>query len=277
MLTFAAADQLRGSVLRRVAPRALIADREARVLWLGLLSIATSFVAALCFPEAMLVVGPLVLGVPHLLSDARYLVVRRGHHKSLSFWLLIAAPALATSLGAEPFWGFAAVAGAGLLRRSPLVTAAGLALVALGVWFGWDAQRVFLHVHNGVALLVWWRWRPRSWSMLAIPAAAVLGWAVLWQLGTLDTTAFAFGQAVHYAVWLRLIPEDDRARPAPRSFRASWQALLRDFGPWPLVGFAVLSLFIAAWGLYDAPAAKVGYLTLATFHGHLELGMVARR
>ena len=157
------------------------------------------------------------------------------------------------------------------------MTAAGLFLVALGVRFGWDAQLVFLHAHNAVALLLWWSWRPRPWSMLAIPAAALLGWLVLWQLGTLDTTAFAFAQAVHYAVWLRLIPEDDRERPAPRSFRASWQALVHDFGPWPLVGFSGLALFVAAWGLHDAQAAAHGYFALATFHGYLELGVVARR
>jgi hypothetical protein len=264
-------------VLRRVAPRALIADREARVLWLGLASVATSFVAALCFPKAMLLVGPLLLGVPHLLADVRYLVVRQGHHRSLFFWLLIAAPALATSLGAAPTWGFAAVVGAGLLRRSPCVTALGLCLVALGLRFGWDAQLVFLHAHNAVALVLWWRWRKRSRSMLLIPAAALLGWLLLWLLGTLDTTAFAFAQAVHYAVWLRLIPDDDRARPAPRSFRASWQALVKDFGPWPLLGFLALALFVAAWGLYDSQAAREGYFALATFHGYLELGVLARR
>ena len=118
MSTLAVADQLRASVLRHVAPRALIADRQARVLWLGLGSVAASFAAALCFPKAMLLVGPLVLGVPHLLADVRYLVVRRGHHKRVGFWLLIAAPALAMSLGAGPGWGFAAVAGAGLCGRA---------------------------------------------------------------------------------------------------------------------------------------------------------------
>jgi hypothetical protein len=270
-------DRLRREVLRHIAPRALIADRHARVLVLGLGSIALAFVLALAVPRAMLMLGPLVLGVPHLLADARYLVVRRGHHRQLGFWLLIAAPAMATSLGAGPAVGFGAVVGAGLLRRNPWIIGAGLGLVALGLRLGWDAQLVFLHVHNFVALAIWWAWRPRPLSALAIPAAALVGWLVLWHVGSLDTTAFAFAQAVHYAVWLRLIPEDDRARPAPRGFKASWAALRADVGPWPLAAVALVALALAGWALFSADGARDAYFALATFHGYLELGVVARR
>jgi hypothetical protein len=275
--TLALADQLRSAVLRRAAPRALIADRHARVLWLGLASISIAFLGVFFFGRPMLRVAPLVLGVPHLLADVRYLVVRRGHHRSPGFWLLIAPPALAMSFGAPAAVGFAAVVGAGVLRRSALITSAGLLLVALGARFGDDAQGFFLNAHNFVALALWWSWRPRPLTLLVIPALALAGWAVLWRLGSLDVEAFAFAQAVHYAVWLRLIPEDDRDRPAPRSFRASWAALRVDFPLWTLAVFAVIAIGLAVWGLFDVHASRGAYLALASFHGYLELGIVARR
>ncbi len=34
---------------------------------------------------------------------------------------------------------------------------------------------------------------------------------------------FAFAQAVHYGIWLRLIPEEDRPQPSPRTYAASFR------------------------------------------------------
>jgi hypothetical protein len=83
--------------------------------------------------------------------------------------------------------------------------------------------------------------------------------------------AFVYAQAVHYGAWLRLVPEDDRARRTPRPFRASARALVADLGA-PLVGIAVLAwIGLFAWGLGDPAAARAGYLTGAVFHGHLEI------
>jgi hypothetical protein len=74
-----------------------------------------------------------------------------------------------------------------------------------------------------------------------------------------------------YAVRLRLVPEEDRARDGPRSFRASDRALTRDVGaqlPF-LLGLALLALWIYA--LLDVTRARDIYLRLAPFHGPLEL------
>ena len=51
---------------------------------------------------------------------------------------------------------------------------------------------------------------------------------------------FAFAQAVHYAVWTRLIPDDARPRPGQRSFAGSYRALVADCGR-PLVLVASLA------------------------------------
>ena len=87
--------------------------------------------------------------------------------------------------------------------------------------------------------------------------------------------SFVFLQSVHYLVWLRLVPEDDRARPAPRPFLASWHALRADFGLWPFVVTATAAVAIAGWGIADLAAARDGYLRLAGFHGYLEVAVGA--
>ena len=169
----------------------------------------------------------------------------------------------------------------------------------------------FVHLHNAMALALWWALRPRDRRALAVVAlvvagaalllvgaldpvvAAASGWQVPLAIPGLDAHAqayapgaeapwamrvvlsFAFLQAVHYAIWLRLVPEDARQRPAPRPFRASWRALRDDLGR-PLLGLALLlALGIATWGALDLIAARAGYLRLATFHGYLELAVAA--
>ena len=85
---------------------------------------------------------------------------------------------------------------------------------------------------------------------------------------------FAFAQSVHYGTWLRAIPEEDRARPTPRTFRASLAAL-REEGSLPVMAvFGVLALGLAVWAVFDVYAARVGYLRGALFHGYLELAIV---
>ena len=51
---------------------------------------------ALTLFVVVLAVGPLVLGVPHLVADLRYLVVRPGLHRRAAFWP-VAVSALASS------------------------------------------------------------------------------------------------------------------------------------------------------------------------------------
>ncbi len=105
----------------------------------------------------------------------------------------------------------------------------------------------------------WRRWRRSASPVLALRLVL----------------AFAFLQSVHYGVWLRLIPEDDRPRAAPRPWRATWRALVQDFGVVPLMLFAALALGIAVWGVVDLTQARLGYLRLAVFHGYLELAVGA--
>jgi hypothetical protein len=191
--------------------------------------------------------------------------------------------------------------------RRALGVGVALLSVAAAVARGHAANLAFAHLHNAVGVACWVLWRQRRtrahWlvlGLLLLGSAAIalgaidrvaaalpgfrsfahgLGWGPLLgelapgvrgQLAGRLVLLFAFAQSVHYAVWLRLVPEEDRAQPTTRSYRASLRALQHDFGAWPLrIAFA-LALAIAGWALLDVRAARAGYLQLALFHGHLE-------
>jgi hypothetical protein len=171
---------------------------------------------------------------------------------------------------------------------------------------------VFAHAHNFIAVGLWWIWRPRAgrlhWIPLALLVAAslfLLSDAALWlvtaigglnwfggdmgpeyqvwrlspdidpDLGLRLVLLFCFAQSIHYAVWLQLLPDDDRARATPPTFRASYEDLCRDMtrpGVWVA---GLLALFIAVWAVQDLMHACHGYFRMARFHGHLELIAVA--
>ncbi|MBL8920411.1 MAG: hypothetical protein JNJ54_16225 [Myxococcaceae bacterium] len=312
-------DVLRAGVLRVLAPwlSPLYADRRRRVWWLGVFSVVSAFVVTGLVPLWSLALGPVLLGVPHLVSDVRYLVVRPGLHLRHALLVLAGGPLLATSFGAGPVVGLASVVPAVLVatpRSWKLVLAlGGWAALTAAAWLDpWAFQLGFLHAHNLVAVLVWWLLSPRAASMAWIPALTLVGVAAIFA-GALDplltvaggwsapwtgasftefvetitpaleptlaarlVLSFCFLQSVHYAVWLRLVPDDERPRPAPRTFRSTWAALEHDFGRGPLLAFVALALGIAGWGLVNLPGARLGYLHLAAFHGYLELAVLAR-
>src|SRR5687768_1431635 len=82
-LPVAVLDRARLAWLRLLGPLAkpLVRDREKRVALAGALSLAVAFVLCATAPLVLLAVSPLLLGVPHVASDLRYLLVRPGLHK----------------------------------------------------------------------------------------------------------------------------------------------------------------------------------------------------
>jgi hypothetical protein len=207
--------------------------------------------------------------------------------------------------------GALAVARGSLSRRAAglgVVAALAIAMHAMGP----VRDIVFAHAHNFVAVAIWLAWRRRSGrAHLAVLALLVMGtvliaggsadrWifesgvlslapvdldlgAYFWELtpGVRGPMAmrlvllFAFAQAVHYGVWIRLIPEDDRARETPRTFAATYRALENDFGRVVLWLVALSALFFAFWAVLDLAEARASYLRFALFHGHLELAAFA--
>lgn len=303
------------TTLRRAA-----GSRPHRLALIAVTSTLAAFALALGAPGLLYLWGPLLLGVPHLVADVRYLVVRPP--AALRYrWRDLAVVALlgVTLWEPSPAVGGAAVLAAVALaplpgvgdRRAWLVRGAVLASAGALYAVAWradlTASYVLVHGHNVVAIAlyvtVFGRGRGR-WLVLGVAgvgAAAILGGVVdpLLQRGALDeiawyvlprealeawspvvcariALAFVFLQSVHYAIWLRLIPEQARARPGMRGFGASLRALQRDLTPWLVLAIVGLMLALVGYGLRDTMAARDLYLTLAGFHAYLELAFLGR-
>lgn len=311
----ALADWLRRRWLRVLGglARPIVRHREFRVALMFSAVIVTALAGSLLVPLWLLILGPLVWGVPHLVADLRYLVVRTGYHRRPLLGLVAGLPLMWLALGGGLVWGFVGACGVALVARADLLPRAVafavlVACAASMLALGRTADVVFAHAHNFVAVGVWWLWRPRlgraHWIPLALLIAATmfllggpalqlvhaaggLDWFgadmgpdyQLWRLapdlepgpGRRLVLLFCFAQTIHYALWLQLIPDEDRDRPTPTTFRASHESLRADLGDVGLIVAAMIAVGIAAWALVDLTAANHGYFRMARFHGHLEI------
>jgi hypothetical protein len=83
---------------------------------------------------------------------------------------------------------------------------------------------------------------------------------------------YAFGQAVHYFIWLKAIPEQELKTEYPISFRLTWHHLLQDYGRKTLIAVCALILTSAAvWAFVQFPEARALYFIVAAVHGYLEI------
>lgn len=296
--------------------RRLIRVRTERVGWQAALLSVASLTLALTTPLLLLTWGPLILGVPHLVSDVRYLVVRQGLAQRRLLCASVACCLLGANLAPSRGYGIAAIACAGLLARGSRTRRALAAAGCLCAWLwtrglGGRADVIFAHAHNLVAVLCWALWaRGRRTQLVPALGICCLGcWLVLsgatdpilFHSHALDggrftidarrlaselapvseplpalrwTICFAFLQSVHYGVWLRSLPDEDRDRPGLRSFVSSYGALRRDVGPWLLVAALLLVCSLCIAASLNTAAARSGYLQLARFHGPLELAVL---
>lgn len=164
-------------------------------------------------------------------------------------------------------------------------------------------------IHNVIAFFYWYRATRTSDDRLVVSISLGLflaanvaifsgvfdGWVFnsatealgmkIWEVGSLilpdtiqyewlarATVAYAFGQSIHYFIWLRAIPEQTLPHPTPTSFRQSLFYLRRDLGP-RLARFSILLVVAlsSVWLLYEIAWARVVYLCIAAFHGYAEL------
>jgi hypothetical protein len=304
-------DGVRSALFRALGPSVGVwaARRDLRVAAIGLVAMTTALFGAAFIPVWMLALGPIVLGVPHIVADLRYLVAKPGFHRRGLGAVAIGAALAGGALTGRLWPGIVAVlitafVARGHFARRGIVVALGLAWLAVTWRYRGYSEFAFAHAHNLIAVLLFWSWRDRGASSLhRVPLAFFVAVVAMFALGIFDKSPlrapvfgatlqgfvsdlgaglsgpwglrlvliYAFAQSVHYGVWLRLVPEEDRERPGPRSFTSSYRALVRDVGR-PLLLIALVSIVaLVAWAVVDLMAARNGYLRVAIFHGPLEL------
>jgi len=325
-------DQLRQALLQACGPllTPFIRDRALRVNTTAVLGLCVTALLSLKLPLWQLALGPIIWGVPHIIGDLRYLVLKQGLARAWGFWLLIATPLAYYSYQPRVTTTMLGVGGAGVLglltqrasahdglisvttKRRLLIVAA---LGALGYWVAseWpkESHYALLHGHNLITLGLWWWWRPRQrWealslvTLIGLSALILFGWeASEWRAdnpregawGRLTMSYFevtlagvaprewrpqwvalyGFLQSAHYLVWVRLIPEDDRERETPVTFRRSVARLSQDFGGWVIALTLLMMVGLGAWAVVDVAGARLTYLTWISAHASLEIALIA--
>ena len=167
-----ALDRARGRILGAVgrwpAAQALARRRGLRLCVVGCATVALAFAGVALVPLMMLAVAPVVLGVPHVAADLRYLVVRRDVLPRRA-WAPLAVAAAACTVAAAVgdvqlvvaigFGGVALAAGlaVGRPRRRALVALAAAAVAVAAASWPQAAALMMAQAHNviAVALALW--------------------------------------------------------------------------------------------------------------------------
>ncbi|HYQ45221.1 MAG TPA: hypothetical protein VER11_24710 [Polyangiaceae bacterium] len=172
------------------------------------------------------------------------------------------------------------------------------------------ARYVFLHAHNLIAILAWATLFRANKRWLLAPLALIVSTAVALASGAMYeqtlaspfaasfhlhvftvsdwlapfadprlaigvTTTYLFLQSVHYSAWLNWIPQQEQPKRGTPTFRMSMRSLFTDLGAPGVaaVGLAALAVWVGA--CFDLHRTQRLYLSLATFHGYLELAVLA--
>ncbi len=189
----ATVDGARAALLRRLgAPgRALLRDPSLRAVLYGLSGVLVALALTCAAPLHVFAIAPLVLGIPHVLADVRYLVVRPGLHRRRLLVALVAVPLVLSATTYRPAVGLAASVIVALLARGSLArraVVAGVALfgVVLASLHPERAALTMVHAHNAIgAVFVLVVFARRRW-LEAIPIAVFVVFAAAIVVGVFD-------------------------------------------------------------------------------------------
>jgi hypothetical protein len=317
------------SALRLPWLRPVILQKPWRIALRATVSVVFALLLTLLWPVALLVFAPIVLGVVHVASDVRYLVVRPRFPRAAALAMLGFAAAMIACrvlemLGAVVAWGAAAEIGIGgtwvgvmlvaasagqeLRRRTACLALVVALITTVGIVFAHGARAAVLLAHPLVAIAAWLMvFRRRGGRSALLPLLAVaLGCGLLLacepvraaglRAGGVELAMMAaaiapglpvcsatpivlvllFLQSVHYAVWLRWIPEESTRAAGTLTFAMSLRSLRKDFGAFGIAATASLAAGVVIAALFAPPmGVRDAYLALAGFHAYLELAALA--
>lgn len=223
-------DRARTGVLSRAAAipslRAWLGPRHRRVATLASAGIVVAFALSILAPAALYALAPIVVGIPHLASDARYLLLRRGSSRrtlvAAALWCMalvaIRVVELATGQATTTARLELAVAAAGMLAALPRTRRAlgAAAIVVLATMFALRdpalARIVLAHAHNVVAVVLWILLFPGARRALVAPVV------LLAAATTLIVAGATFGPVVtlgsHRALGVELLAVADGLAPS---------------------------------------------------------------
>ena len=185
--------------------RATLTHRDRRIASVACLNVTVAALGAIYLPMLLFTLGPVLLGVAHLASDVRYLVLRR----NLARWwqnvvwlgclallglrvleeLRVLHDAARLELGLAATLVAVAIAAALRERGRTARAALGLTLLfaatVLSFRYPSASRLVFLHLHNVVALAAWGllfrakkRWLVAPFSLIAVVTALLASGAL---------------------------------------------------------------------------------------------------
>jgi hypothetical protein len=237
----AGADGARAALLRAFgAPgRALLRDPSLRVALYGVVGLLAALLVTCVAPTYAFAIAPLVLGVPHVLADVRYLVVRPGLHRRP--WLALGAvvPLALAGVLTSPAVGLSACVVVALFARGSRVRRAIVALgalcaVTLAAARPETATLCMVHGHNAVgAIFVLAVFSRRRW-VEAIPLLLFVAVAVAMILGAFDVAL------------LRPFALREPATAEPLGLTVARMAPVKD----PVLGVRLVALFVFAQGAH---------------------------
>lgn len=116
-------------------------------------------------------------------------------------------------------------------------------------------------------------------SSLGLSLEVVSKWlapGVSYDLALALTLSFTFLQAIHYFVWIIWVPQEETRGEGSLSFRMTVRSLKNDFRTVGLMLIVTGALLIPTLALFtNVHFARDTYLSLATFHGYLEVALLA--
>lgn len=83
--------------------------------------------------------------------------------------------------------------------------------------------------------------------------------------------SFAFGQAVHYSLWIKAIPESILTQEIPLTFKQSKRTAVRDLGVYAGIATGLALLALGGIALIPVGVLREFYVAFASAHGYVEL------